>query len=97
MVVTLAAADFANYVDVGEEIHFDAALASALAGFAASSAYVAGEAPGFVAALAGFGEHGVDVADLAEDSGVGCWIGTRRAADGRLVDADDFIDVLGAG
>ena len=32
-----------------------------------------------------------------EDAGVGGGVGARGAADGRLVDADDFVDVLGAG
>jgi len=46
VVVTLAAADFADYVDVGKEIHFDAALAFALAGFAAASGHMKEKRPG---------------------------------------------------
>ena len=54
LIVTAAVTDFALDVDVGEEVHFDAALAFTLAGFAAAALNVEGEAAGFVAALAGF-------------------------------------------
>ena len=50
-VVAAAPADFAHHVDVGQKIHFDAAQAVALAGFAAAAFYVEAEAPGTVAAL----------------------------------------------
>ena len=93
-VVAAAAADFAGDVHVGQEVHFDAAQAVALAGFAAPALDVEAEASGLVAALAGFGQHGEEVADGGEDAGVGGGIGARRAADGRLVDLDDLVDVL---
>ncbi len=95
-VVSAAAADFAGDVDVREEIHFDAAEAVALAGFAAAAFYVEAEAAGAVAALAGFGELGEEFADGGEDAGVGGGVGSRRAADGGLVDFDDFVDLVGA-
>ena len=94
LVVAAAVADFAEDVDVGEEVHLDAALAFALAGFAAAALDVEGEAAGLVAALAGFGEHGEEVADGGEDAGVGGGVGARGAADGRLVDLDDFVDLV---
>ena len=96
LIVTAAVTDFALDVDVGEEVHFDAALAFALAGFAAAALNVEGEAAGFVAALAGFGEHGEEVADGGEDAGIGGGVGARGAADGGLVDADGFVDVVEA-
>ena len=95
-VVAAAAADFAGDVHVGQKIHFDAAQAVALAGFAAAAFHVEAEAAGLVAALARFGQHGEEFADRGEDAGVGGGIRARRAADGRLVDLDDFVDVLGA-
>ena len=52
LVVAAAVAHFALYVDVGHEVHFDAALAVALAGLAAASGDVEAEAAGLVAALA---------------------------------------------
>jgi hypothetical protein len=97
LVVAAAVADFALHVDVGHEVHFDAALAVALAGLAAAAGDVEAEAAGLVAALARLGQHGEQVADGREDLGVGGGIGARRAADGRLVDADDLVDLLGAG
>ena len=97
VVVAASAADFALHVNVGQKIHFDAALAFALAGFAASAGDVEGEAPGLVSALARFGQHGVEVANRREDSGIGCGIRARSAADGRLVDANDLVDQLRSG
>src|ERR1700709_1342827 len=70
LVVTAAVADFAEDIERGAEVLFDAALAFALAGFAASALDVEGEASGFVATLAGFGEHGEEVSDGGEDAGI---------------------------
>ena len=81
----------------GQEIHFDAALAVALAGFAAAAFHIEAETAGLVAALARFGQHGVELANGRENTGVGGGIRARRAADGRLIDLHDFIDVLDAG
>ena len=57
LIVTATVTYVAEDVNVGQEVHLDALLAFALAGFAASALHVEGEAPGLVAALAGFGEH----------------------------------------
>jgi len=54
------------------------------------------KAAGTIAPLAGFGEHGEELADGREDAGVGGGIGARGAADGCLVDLDDFVDLIGA-
>ena len=96
MVVAVAAADLALHVNVGQKIHFDAALAFTLAGFAASAGNVEGESSGLVATLARFGQHRKKVANQREDSGVSCGIGARSAADGRLIDANHFVDQLAA-
>ena len=96
LIVTAAVTDFAEDVDVGQEVHLDAALAFALAGFAAAALHVEGEASGLVAALARFGQHGEEVADGGEDAGVGGGVGARRAADGRLVDLDDLVELVDA-
>ena len=53
--------------------------------------------PGTIAAFARFGKHGVELADRSEDAGVSGGIRARSAADGRLVDLNDFVDVLDAG
>src|SRR6266852_1772821 len=95
-IVAAAAADFAGDVNIGKKIHFDAAQAIALAGFAAAAFYVEAEAAGTVAALARFGEHGEKLANGRENAGVGGRVGGRGAADGSLVDLDDFVDLIGA-
>ena len=97
LVVAASVADLAEDVDVGKEVHLDAALAVALAGLAAAALDVEGEAAGLVAALARLRELGEEVADGGEDAGVGGRVGTRGAADGRLVDLDDFVELVDAG
>ncbi len=97
LIVAAAVAYLALHVDIGHEVHFDAALAVALAGLAAASGDVEAEAAGLVAALARLGQHGEQIADRREDAGVCRRIGARRAADGRLIDAHDLVDLLGAG
>src|SRR5258706_5350165 len=96
VVVAAAAADFAEHVNIGQKIHFNAALALALAGFAAATGNVEGKASRFVAALTRLGEHGVDIANGREHARVSCGIRSRGAADRRLIDANYFIDVLRA-
>src|SRR6202041_1297041 len=97
LVVTAAVADLALYVDVGHEVHFNAPLAVALTGFAAAASDVEAEAARLVAALARFGQHGEQIADGGEYLRVGCRIGAWRAADRRLIDAHDFVQLLDAG
>ena len=71
-------------------------VAVALAGFAAATGYVEAEAAGLVAALARFGKHGEEIADWREDLRVGGRVGARCAANGRLVDADNLVELVGA-
>ncbi len=97
LVVATPVAHLALYVDVGHEVHFDAALAVPLAGLAAASGDVEAEAAGLVSPLAGFGKHGEEVAEGREDLCVGGGIGARGAADGGLVDADHLVDLVFAG
>src|SRR4051794_27682108 len=96
LVIAAPIAHFALYVYVGHEVHFDAPLAVSLARLAAAPGDVETEAPGLVAALARFGHHRKQVADGREHLGVGGRVGARGAADGRLVDADDFVELVGA-
>src|SRR2546430_999825 len=95
-IVAAPAADLAHNINVRKKIHFDAAEAVALAGFAAAALHVEAEATGAVAALARFRQHGEEVADRPENAGVGGGIRARCAADGGLIDFDDFVDVFGA-
>jgi len=96
LIVTASVTYFAEDVDVGKEVHFDAALAFALAGLASSPLHIEGKTSGFVAALSGFGEHGEEVADGGEDAGVGCGVRAWGAAYGGLVYLDYFIELVDA-
>ena len=83
----------AGDVDVGQEVHLDLDLAVAVADLAAAALDVEAEAARLVAArprLLGLGE---ELADVVEDAGVGGRVGARRAADRRLVDVDDLVDL----
>ncbi len=83
----------AGDVDVGQEVHLDLDLAVAAADLAAAAFDVEAEAARLVAArprLLGLGE---ELADVVEDAGVGGRVGARRAADRRLVDVDDLVDL----
>ena len=95
-VVALAVADLAGHVDVGQEVHLDLHHAVALAGLAAAAGHVEAEAPGPVAALARGVGLGHQLADRREQAGVGGRVAARRAADRRLVDVDDLVEVLDA-
>ena len=95
-VVALALADVAGDVDVGQEVHLDLDDAVALAGLAAAALDVEGEAAGLVAARLRLGQAGEPFADRREGAGIGRRVGARRAADRRLVDVDDLVDVLEA-
>jgi hypothetical protein len=96
LIVAAPVADLALHVDVGHEVHLDAALAVSLACFAPAAGDIEAEAAGLVSALARFGQHGKQIADGREDLRIGCGIGARGAADGRLIDADDFIELVSA-
>ena len=96
-VVALAVADVAGDVDVGQEVHLDLDQAVALAGLAAAALDVEAEAAGLVAARLALGQAGEPVADLGEGAGVGRRVGARGAADRRLVDVDDLVEMFEAG
>ena len=95
-VVALALAGVAGDVDVGQKVHLDLDDAVALAGLAAAALDVEGEAPGLVAARLGFRQAGEPFADRREGAGIGRGVGARGAADRRLVDVDDLVDMLEA-
>ena len=90
--VARAFALFADQFDIGEKLHLHGDRAVALAGFAASAGDIEGKVPGAEAALFGFGQGGKEVTDSVEGLDVGDRIGTRGAADRRLVDQDDVVD-----
>ena len=89
-------ADFASDPDIGEELHLHQVRAIARAGFAAPAFDVKGKAARLVAAQAGLGQLGKELADGRERVGVRGRVGAGRATDGLLVDADDFVEVFHA-
>src|SRR5690349_19406215 len=94
-VIAPAATYFAHYVNIGKKIHFDAPQPVSLARFAAATLHVKTEAAGAIAALARFGQHGEEVANRRENTCVSGGIRTRRPADGRLIDLNDLVDLVG--
>ncbi len=75
-------------------MHLDLDHAVALTRLAATALHIEGEAAWLVAARLGFGQAGEPVADRAEGTGIGRRVGARRAADGRLVDIDDLVEMV---
>src|SRR5690242_21039030 len=88
-----AAAFLADEFDVREKLHFDGDGAVALAGFAAAAGNVERKVAGGVAAALGVRSVGENVANGVEGFQIRSRIGTRGAADGRLVDDDGFANV----
>ena len=95
-VVARAAADLALHIDIRQELHLDFDEALPFAVFAAAAADIEAEAAGFIAADLAFGQFGKEMADVVEHFGIGAGVAARRAADGTLVDVDDFVDFVDA-
>src|SRR6185437_16412130 len=85
-----------RHVKVGQEVHLDLAHALPLALFAAAALDVEAEPARLIAAQAGLARGGVDLADFVEQPGVGRRIAARSAADRRLVDLDELVDLAHA-
>ena len=95
-VVAGALADLARHVHVGQEVHLDLDGAVAGAGLAATAGHVEREPAGQVAAHLGLVGLGEQLADVVEHAGVGGRVRAGRAADRRLVDVDDLVDLVEA-
>lgn len=83
---TLAFALFADQVDVGQELHFYGDVAIAFAGLAAASFYVEGKVFGVEATYLGKGLIRIHLTDAVISFDIGHRIGSRRLANGCLVD-----------
>src|SRR5690606_357127 len=82
--------------DVGQEVHLNADDAVALAVLAAAALDVEAEPSRLIPPGPRLGRAAEEVADGREQARVGGGVRPRRAADGRLVDVDDLVDVLEA-
>src|SRR5579864_4540689 len=97
MVVTLASADLAQDVNVRHEIHLNPPFAFTLAMFAASARNVKRKTPCFVTTLARLRQHGIQITDMRENAGISRGIRSWRSANGRLINANHFVNMLCAG
>ena len=95
-VIAFAAADLTGDIDIGKEVHLDLNLSVALACFAATAAHVKGETSRRVAARLRLRRTRKQRAKIIPQANVRSRVGTRRAANRRLVDIDNLIDALDA-
>ena len=86
----------AGHVHIRKEVHLHLDEPIALAGLAAAAFHVEAEAAGVIAARARLGYFGEQLAQRTKQAGVRRRVGSRRAADGTLVDVDDAVDLLEA-
>ena len=93
-IIALALAGIAGDIDIGQEVHLNLDDAIALAGFAAPALHIEAEAAWLVAARAGFRQFAEPITDRREKPGIGCRVGTRRAANWRLVNVNDLVEVI---
>ena len=94
LVVSLAMALLAGHVYVGQEVHLDLDLPIAAADLTATALDVEREAASFVTARPSLRGLREEVADNVEEACVSGRVGARRAADWRLVDLDDLVELL---
>src|SRR5690606_21429291 len=93
---TSAVACRATHRQVGQEVHFDAANPLALTLFAAAALDVEAEAAELVAAELGLARAGKYAANVVKHARVRGGIAARRAADRRLIDFDQLVELAGA-
>ena len=92
-VVARPTADLAGDIDVGKEVHLDRDGAVARAVLAAAALDVEAETAGQVSARLGLRGLGEQRADLVEHARVGGGVRSRGAADRRLVDVHDLVEL----
>ncbi len=93
-VVSLATTFLTGHEHVGQEIHLHRLVAIAVALLATAATRVEREAPGLVGSDLGFGQVDEQGADVGEHASIGRGIGSRCAAQRRLVDGDHLIHML---
>src|SRR5262245_60946381 len=93
---SLAFADGASNPHVGEKVHFQPRTAVSFAGFAAPAFDVETETARLVAAALRLRQLAEEIADFVEDLNVSARVAARRAADWRLVDGNQLVEMLQA-
>ena len=96
-IITFPFANFTGYGYIGQELHLNLDIAFPPAGLTASAFDVEREAAGSVAPHPGFRDGGKKFPDGGEGAGIRGRVAPRRATDGRLVNVNDFINMLQAG
>ena len=91
--VTASLADAALHEHVGQKLHVDFDVAVAVAGGAAAAIDIKAEMAWREITRAGLKRFGEHVADFVEGLDVRNGVGARRAADGALVDENDFVEL----
>src|SRR5215510_13151014 len=89
-------ADIAHDIHIWKKMHFDGHHAIALTGFAPSTFDIEGEAFRTVTAHACLGQLGKKVTNRIKQSYIRSGVGVRSATDRRLINTNDFIQVLPA-
>ena len=79
---------------VGQKVHLQPVRAVAFAGFAATAGHVEAEPAFLVAAGFRLGQLRVQLANVVEHLDVGGRVRARRAADRRLIDGDQLVEML---
>ena len=82
------------HVNIRQKIHLNALHAIALAGLAPAARHVKAEPSRFIASNFGFRQSSKKISNRSKQAGVCGGVGTRRAADGRLVDINHFINIF---
>ena len=77
-------------------MHFYLYNAVSPASLASSALDIETESSGFIAPYARFRRSGKKFSDICKNTGICSGIGTGGSADGRLIDTDDFVDMLKA-
>ena len=96
LVEALALALVTGDVDVGQEVHLDLDRPITRADLTSTTGHVEREPAGLVAANLGLRQVGKQTANIRKDPGVGCRVGARCAANRRLVDFNDLINMFQA-
>ena len=93
-IIASAAAGTARHIDVGQEIHLDSLLTRTAALLAAAALDIERETAGLEASYLSIGRRLEEFAYVRKDARVCRRIAARRASYGRLVDHDEFVDML---